>query len=70
MKHIQNDRHKTNPGSRLIAILFLSLLSILVSSCSAIAGIFEAGMGFGMFMVLAVFVIIAFIILRFRQNNK
>ena len=69
MKHIQNDRQKTDTKSRLIAVLSLSLLAFTLSSCSAIAGIFEAGMGFGMYLVLAVFVIIAFIILRYRQKK-
>jgi hypothetical protein len=48
-------------------LLLLSLL-VSVSSCSAIAGIFKAGMGFGMFFVLAVLVIIAFIVLKIRQK--
>lgn len=69
MKQTQNNRHKTTYNSWFIPVLFLSLISITVSSCSAIAGIFEAGMGLGIFMVLAVLVIISFIILRIRQKK-
>ncbi len=68
MKRIQTNGHKTNSNSRFIAILSFSLFALTVSSCSAITGIFEAGMGFGMYLILAVFVIIAFFIMRLRKK--
>lgn len=43
-----------------LSILLLSFLS----SCSAIAGIFKAGMGVGIFIVIVVIVIIAAIALK------
>jgi hypothetical protein len=55
--------------SRLSSVFSLILMSLMVSSCSAIEGIFKAGMGFGIFLVLAVFVIIVFIILKIRQKE-
>ena len=45
---------KTNP--LIIATLFLLLFSF--TSCEAIEGIFKAGMGFGIFIVVAVIAII------------
>lgn len=55
--------------SRLSSVFSLILLSLMVSSCSAIEGIFKAGMGFGIFLVLAVFAIVVFIILKIRQKE-
>jgi len=54
--------------SRFSSIFSLILLSVMVSSCSVISGIFKAGMGFGIFFVLAILVIIAFIIMQFRKK--
>lgn len=71
MGKIQNDHYnqtKTGKNFRFFNVFTLILMSLLVNSCSAIAGIFKAGMGFGIFAVLAVLVIIVFIIMRFRQK--
>ncbi len=46
---------------------FISILFIL-SSCSAIAGIFKAGMGFGIFVVIAILVIIVGIVAKNRAK--
>ena len=40
----------------------LAGLGLLFTSCSAIKGIFKAGMGVGIFMVVAVIAVIIFII--------
>lgn len=42
----------------------LLLLLTTLSSCEAIKGIFKAGMGFGIFLVLAVIGIIVFIAMK------
>ena len=71
MKQIEKDHsHRNGNGnySRLIAPLLLALLSLMVSSCTAIAEIFKAGMGFGIFLVLAVLVVIVFIFMRLRKK--
>ncbi|MES1181201.1 MAG: hypothetical protein ABUL44_00245 [Flavobacterium sp.] len=47
----------------LTAFLLLFILTTL-SSCEAIKGIFKAGMGFGIFLVLAVIGIIVFIAMK------
>lgn len=71
MEQIKKDhphRSRMDNYSRLVAPLLLSLLTLIVSSCSVITGIFKAGMGFGIFAVLAVIVIIVFIIMRLRKK--
>jgi len=70
MEQIKKDhshRNKMDNYSRLIAPLLLSMVSLMVSSCTAIAEIFKAGMGFGIFLVLAVLLVIVFIIMRLRK---
>jgi len=48
-------------------VLPVALLMILLSSCEAIGGIFKAGMGFGIFIVLFVIILIA--VLLFRRKK-
>ena len=45
-------------------LLPVLLYALLLSSCSAIAGIFKAGMGFGIFLVLAVVAVVVYFISR------
>ncbi len=54
----------------LLTNVGLLMLSTMVSSCSAITGIFNAGMGFGIFSVLAVIVVIVFIFMKVRKNKS
>ena len=42
--------------------LVLAAIGLFFTSCSAIEGIFKAGMGVGIFMVVAVIAVIIFII--------
>lgn len=53
---------------RLSSLLILILTALSVSSCEAIAGIFKAGMGFGIFLVIAVIAGILFLV--FRSGKK
>lgn len=46
------------------------LLSFALSSCEAIAGIFKAGMGFGIFIVIAIVGIVVFIAMRAGKNKS
>ena len=55
--------------SRLASTCLLTLAVFILSSCEAIAGIFKAGMGFGIFIVVAVVGIIAFVILKINKKN-
>jgi len=56
---------KINP----LIISALILLSFFFTSCEAIAGIFKAGMGFGIFIVIAVLAIIITIIVKLAKNK-
>jgi hypothetical protein len=49
---------------------FLILSTLLLTSCSAIEGIFKAGMGVGIFIVVAVIAIIVFVAMRFGKKNS
>ena len=68
IKKDHSNRNRMGSYSKLIAPLLASLLSLMVSSCTAITEIFKAGMGFGIFAVLAVLVVIVFIFMRLRKK--
>ena len=54
---------------RKIQILFaFILIALTASSCSAITGIFKAGMGFGIFIVILIIVVIVALVMR--SNKK
>jgi hypothetical protein len=55
-----------------VALRFTTLLilcTFLLTSCSAIEGIFKAGMGVGIFIVVAIIAIIVFVAMRFGKKN-
>ncbi|MDR6843679.1 hypothetical protein [Flavobacterium granuli] len=56
---------KINP----LIVITLLLVSVLFSSCEVIEGIFKAGMGFGIFIVIAVIVLIVGIIFKLGKRN-
>ena len=71
MKKTQNlprNLYKIPGNLNLIVIPALFLFSFLITSCTVVEGIFKAGMGVGIFAVLAVLVVIVFIISRFRKK--
>lgn len=47
---------------KITRIIMLLVLSVSISSCSVIEGIFKAGVGVGIFLVVIVLAIIAFVI--------
>jgi predicted Na+-dependent transporter len=47
----------------------LILCIVFLTSCSAIEGIFKAGMGVGIFIVVAIIAIIVFVAMRFGKKN-
>ena len=49
-------------------LITLALISLLISSCSAVEGIFKAGMDFGIFIVIAVILIIVVVVVRIRKK--
>ena len=55
-------------NSNLQTVFALLLMSVFMSSCEAIAGIFKAGMGFGVFIVVAVIALVVIMIMRSRKK--
>lgn len=49
--------------------ILLLIIGLLLTSCSAIEGIFKAGMGVGIFIVIAVLAIIIYIISKFSGKK-
>lgn len=57
---------KTN----FLTAFILMLISLTLSSCEAIAGIFKAGMGVGIFIVIAIVAIVVFIVMKVGKNKN
>ncbi len=57
-------------NSNIVKAFLLLIVSTMLSSCEAIASIFKAGMGFGIFLVIAVVALIIFIIMKALGKNK
>ena len=53
-----------------LTAFIIVLLSLALSSCEAVAGIFKAGMGFGIFIVIAIVGIVVFIAMRAGKNKS
>lgn len=51
-------------------IVFIMSLCMLLTSCSAIEGIFKAGVGVGIFVVVAIVALVAFVAVRFSKKNN
>lgn len=71
MEKKQNDRHnlyKMTGSKMYTAVSVLLVMTMMLSSCSVVEGIFKAGMGVGIFAVLAILVVIVFVISRFRKK--
>ncbi|WP_460550809.1 hypothetical protein [Ferruginibacter profundus] len=56
--------------SNLVKSFLLLSAIFLLNSCQAIADIFKAGMGFGIFIAVVVVAVIVFIIIKITGNNK
>jgi len=56
-------------NSNFLTTLGLLAISFSLSSCEAIGDIFKAGMGFGIFIVLAVIGIIVFIAMKAGKKS-
>jgi dipeptide/tripeptide permease len=55
--------------TRYISIFLIAMTSML-SSCQLVEGIFKAGMGFGIFIVVAIIGLILFLIFRMGRSKK
>lgn len=65
---IQMDTNQNNNYKQFFKIIALFLLLFLLSSCDAITGIFKAGMGFGIFIVITVVVVIVGIVIKLGKK--
>ncbi len=54
----------------LLSVFSFLLFSFLLSSCAAIEGIFKAGMGVGIFIVIVIIGIIVAIVMRIGKNKS
>ena len=57
-----------NPN--FLSAFTLFMMACMLSSCEAIAGIFKAGMGFGIFLVVGVIVLIIVLFMRMGKNKN
>jgi hypothetical protein len=55
--------------NRINKLLIAFAILLTLNSCEAIAGIFKAGMGFGIFIVVTVIAIILYIISKFFKKG-
>ncbi|MEO6167938.1 MAG: hypothetical protein ABIO46_07695 [Chitinophagales bacterium] len=51
-------------------ILIFTFSIVLLDSCTVIGGVFKAGMGFGIFIVVAIIALIAVFIMRGGKNKN
>ena len=56
--------------ANFITAFILLFISSTLSSCEAIAGIFKAGMGVGIFIVIAIVAIVVFIVMKVGKNKN
>ena len=69
MEWIFNREHMMNI-SNSIRTMLLVLTTTMFSSCAVVEGIFKAGMGVGIFIVIAIIALIIFLVFRFGRNKK
>jgi hypothetical protein len=55
--------------NRITKLIIAFTILLTLNSCEAIAGIFKAGMGFGIFIVVAVIAVILYIISKFFKKE-
>jgi hypothetical protein len=55
--------------NQAIPILALSVILLSLSSCEVIEGIFQAGVGVGVFIVIAIIALVIFLIFRFSGKK-
>ena len=56
--------------TKITRIILLLVISLSFTSCSIIEGIFKAGIGVGIFIVVAVLAILIFIIRKIFSRGK
>ncbi len=56
--------------SALSITAFIILSTMLFSSCQVVEGIFKAGVGVGIFVVVAIIALVVFVAMRFGKKNS
>jgi len=56
--------------SNFITVFMFLAISVLLSSCEVVGGIFGAGMGFGIIMIIAVIAIVILFMVKLGKNKK
>ncbi len=55
--------------SIITSVMVLLFISMIMSSCAAIEGIFNAGVGVGIFIVLFIMAIVVFLVMKGRKGS-
>ncbi len=58
------NKNTNKPLKKTLTLVTLLFLLSLISSCEIVGGIFKAGMSFGIFIVVAIIVLIVFLIMK------
>lgn len=69
MEKIQNNQLSQFKTSKFFQAIILLFMSMIVSSCEVIGGIFKAGMSFGIFIVIAIILVVIFLIIRIGKRK-
>jgi len=56
-------------NKQILKIVFLAGVATLFSACSIVGGIFQAGMGVGIFMAVSIIALILFLVFRLRKRS-
>jgi steroid 5-alpha reductase family enzyme len=68
---LKNNHDKTiRKTSRFLNLILVLFLGLFVSSCSVVGGIFKTGMDFGIFITVAVIVLIIVLVLRIGRRKN
>jgi len=72
MKRNQEVKHIKDNNGKINRLIFFSgfIIFILLNSCEVVSGIFKAGMDFGIFIVIAILIVIVYIIMRLKRNKN
>lgn len=68
-KYQKAHQSQYNSGNKnKLITLFTLIMSLIVSSCGVVSGIFKAGMDFGIFIVIAILIVIVYIVIKVRKK--
>jgi heme/copper-type cytochrome/quinol oxidase subunit 4 len=71
INHHSDNRSNQSNNKHIVSFTLFIIMTVFastLSSCSIVADIFQAGMSFGIFLVLAIAVLIVYLIMKMRKN--